>query len=207
MSSFYERHILPHAIGCACGTRLIQRQRTKIVPRATGAVLELGIGGGLNFPYYDSARVTSVTGIDPSEPLRRRAAGAPRDAGLAVNILPGDAEDLPFGDDSFDTIVCTFTLCSVRSPSQVLREARRVLRRGGQFLFSEHGLAPDPSVQRWQRRLEPLWTRLAGGCHLTRPVAASVVAAGFRMVDVQTMYLPKTPRIVGWLEWGCAQHT
>jgi ubiquinone/menaquinone biosynthesis C-methylase UbiE len=170
-------------------------------------VLELGIGGGLNLQFYDRARVTSVMGVDPSEPLRRRAAAAPREAGLAVTVLPGEAENLPFADSSFDTVVCTFTLCSVRSPARTLCEARRVLRPGGMFLFFEHGLAPDRSVARWQRRLEPLWTRLAGGCHLTRPVTASVVAADFQMVDVQAMYLPKTPRILGWSEWGCAQRT
>jgi ubiquinone/menaquinone biosynthesis C-methylase UbiE len=207
VSSFYERHILPRAIRCACGTRLIRRQRAKIVPRATGAVLELGIGGGLNLPFYDRARVTSITGIDPSEPLRRQAAAAAREAGLVVRVLPGEAESLPFADRSFDTVVCTFTLCSVHSHARALHEARRVLRPGGLFLFFEHGLAPDPDVERWLRRLEPLWARLAGGCHLTRPVAANVTTAGFQVVELQKMYLPKTPRILGWSEWGCARRT
>lgn len=207
MKSFYDRHVVPRAIGCACGTRLIQRQRAKVVPKASGAVLELGIGGGLNLRFYDRTRVTSVTGIDPSEPLRQRAEAAARTAGLAVSILAGEAENLPFADCSFDTVVCTFTLCSTHAPARALREAQRVLVPGGRFLFLEHGLAPDPRVQRWQRRLEPLWTRLAGGCHLTRPVAANVLAAGFRMVDVQAMYLAKIPRIIGWSEWGCAQRT
>lgn len=204
MTSFYERHVLPHVIGCACGARPIQRQRAKIVPKASGQVLELGIGGGLNLAFYDPARVASVTGVDPSEGLRKIAKAAPRPLGLKVEVLEGEAENLPFNADVFDTIVCTFTLCSVRSPQAALAEARRVLKPGGQFLFSEHGLSPDPKVQRWQRRIEPFWTPLAGGCHLTRPVTASIETAGFSIESVETMYLPKTPKVLGWCEWGAA---
>jgi ubiquinone/menaquinone biosynthesis C-methylase UbiE len=186
---------------------VIQRQGAKVVPRASGVLLELGIGGGQDVPIYDHAWVTSVTGVDPSEPLRRRAAAAAREARLAITVRRGEAENLPFAECSFDTVVCTFTLSSVDSSARALREARRVLRRGGHLLLIEHGLAPDAGVECWQRRLEPLWTRLAAGCHLTTPVTASIVAAAFRMVDVQKPYLPKTPRIVGWSEWGCAPRT
>jgi ubiquinone/menaquinone biosynthesis C-methylase UbiE len=204
MTSFYERKILPHVIGCACGARPIQRQRAKVVPAARGRVLELGIGGGLNLAFYDPKCVQSVTGVDPSDGLRRIANGAPRPHGLAVEVLDGEAEGLPFDVGAFDTVVCTFTLCSVRSPQASLTEARRVLKPGGQFLFSEHGLSPDPKAERWQRRVEPLWTRLAGGCHLTRPVAATIEAAGFSLQKLETMYLPKVPKILGWCEWGAA---
>jgi ubiquinone/menaquinone biosynthesis C-methylase UbiE len=205
MASFYERHILPHVIGCACGARPIQRQRVKIVPKASGQVLELGIGGGLNLAFYDPARVASVTGVDPSEGLRQIAEAAPRPAGIRVDVLEGEAENLPFDAASFDTIVCTFTLCSVRSPQAALAEALRVLRPDGQFLFSEHGLSPDPKIQRWQRRLEPFWTPVAGGCHLTRPIAGSITAAGFSVETVEAMYLPKAPKVLGWCEWGTAR--
>jgi ubiquinone/menaquinone biosynthesis C-methylase UbiE len=205
MPTFYERHILPHVINCACSAKPIRYQRRKIVPSAGGRVLELGIGGGLNLAFYDPARVESVTGVDPSEGLRRKALAAPRASGLKVEVRDGEGESLPFDDGQFDTVVCTFTLCSVRSPSAVLAEARRVLKPDGSFLFSEHGLSPDIDVQRWQRRLEPAWKRIAGGCHLTRPVAASIVAAGFAVRSVETMYLPGTPRPLGWAEWGVAQ--
>jgi ubiquinone/menaquinone biosynthesis C-methylase UbiE len=205
IGKFYERHILPHVIGCACGSRPIQRQRAKIVPLASGRVLELGIGGGLNLAFYDATRVKSVTGVDPSEGLRQIASAAPRAAGLNVEILDGEAENLPFDAASFDTITCTFTLCSVRSPQAALSEARRVLKPGGQLLFSEHGLSPDHETQRWQRRLEPIWSPLAGGCHLTRPIAASIESAGFMIESIETMYLPKTPKILGWCEWGAAR--
>lgn len=204
MASFYERHILPHLIGCACGAAPIQRQRAKIVPKASGQVLELGIGGGLNLAFYDPARVQSVTGVDPSEGLRRMAKAAPRPAGLKVQVMDGEAENLPFDGGTFDTIVCTFTLCSVHSPQAALAEARRVLKPGGQFLFSEHGLSPEIKIQRWQRRIEPFWTPLAGGCHLTRPVAGSIRAAGFAVATVEAMYLPKAPKVLGWCEWGTA---
>jgi len=203
-ASFYERHILPHVIGCACGSRPIQRQRAKVVPLAIGRVLELGIGGGLNLAFYDPARVGSVTGVDPSAELRQIAQAAPRPAGLKVEIFDGRAEDLPFAPATFDTIVCTFTLCSVASPQAALREARRVLKPGGKLLFSEHGLAPDEAPRRWQHRLEPLWSKIAGGCHLTRPVAATIARAGFTLEHVETMYLPKTPKPLGWCEWGIA---
>jgi len=205
VSSFYDRQILPRLIGCACGAKPIRRQRAKIVPRARGRVLELGIGGGLNLAFYDPDRVESVTGVDPSEGLRSLAEDAPRPAGLTVEIVAGRAEALSFDSQSFDTVVCTFTLCSVQNPAAVLAEARRVLKASGTFLYSEHGLSPDPGVQRWQRRIEPLWRPLAGGCHLTRPVTASIEAAGLVIEAVETMYLPGAPRAFGWCEWGEAR--
>ncbi|MEW6019078.1 MAG: class I SAM-dependent methyltransferase [Pseudomonadota bacterium] len=205
MASFYERHILPHIIGCACASPAIMRQRALVVPQAAGRVLELGVGGGLNLRYYDPARVEGVFGVDPSAELRAIAAAAPRADGLAVEVRKGVAEALPFEDASFDTIVCTFTLCSVQSPAAALAEARRVLKPGGRFLFCEHGLAPDPGVARWQRRVEPLWKRLAGGCHLTRPVSGTLETAGLMPRRLEQMYLPKAPRLLGWVEWGEAR--
>ena len=204
MSSLYERYILPHVIGCACGAPPIRALRAKIVPQATGKVLELGIGGGLNLAFYDAARVSSVTGVDPSEALRAKAAAAPRSAGLRVEILDGLGEALPFDDASFDTAVCTFTLCSVDSPEAALLEARRVLKPGGKLLFSEHGLAPDIGVRRWQYRLEPFWKPFAGGCHLTRSAGALIEAAGFRLGDLDGKYLRSLPRFLGWSECGMA---
>ncbi|WP_339871497.1 class I SAM-dependent methyltransferase [uncultured Brevundimonas sp.] len=205
MAAFYDRHILPHVIGCACGAGPIRHQRAKVVPRARGRVLELGIGGGLNLAFYDPAQVDSVTGVDPSEGLRRKALNAPRPDGLKVAVLDGAAEALPFEDSDFDTVVCTFTLCSVASTDATLAEARRVLRPGGRLLYAEHGLSPDPQVARWQRRIEPVWKPLAGGCHLTRPVSATIAASGFELIDPACMYLPNTPRVLGWSEWGEAR--
>lgn len=202
MASFYDRHILPRVIGCACANPAIMRQRAKVVPGARGRVLELGIGGGLNLRYYDPTAVEAVFGVDPSAELRAVAASAPRPEGLKVDVREGVAEDLPFASGGFDTIVCTFTLCSVQSPAAALAEARRVLKPGGRMLFCEHGLAPEPTIARWQGRIEPVWKRLAGGCHLTRPVAGTLEAAGLTIDRLETMYLPKAPKVLGWSEWG-----
>ena len=148
-----------------------------------------------------------MSGVDPSEAMRQRASSAARPAGLSVEVRDGTAEALPFEDASFDSVVCTYTLCSVQDPATALSEAMRVLRPGGRFLFCEHGLAPDPGVTKWQRRVEPVWKAMAGGCHLTRPVAASLEKAGFRLDGVDSMYLPGTPKIAGWNEWGQARPT
>ncbi|MFD3263420.1 class I SAM-dependent methyltransferase [Phenylobacterium ferrooxidans] len=204
MSSFYSRKILPGLLTCACSSPPMMKQRAKIVPRASGRVLELGIGMGLNLAFYNPAAVTTVVGVDPSPELLALAEAAPRAPGLAVEVAEGTAEALPFEDGSFDTVVCTFTLCSVHTPAAALTEARRVLKPGGEFLFCEHGLAPDADVARWQRFWDPLWSRMAGGCHIIRPVAAALPAAGLKVDWLETMYLPGTPRIAGWNEWGRA---
>jgi ubiquinone/menaquinone biosynthesis C-methylase UbiE len=205
MPSLYDRFVLPNLLTCACSSPPMMKQRAKIVPKAQGRVLELGIGMGLNLAFYDPARVSGVVGVDPSPGLRAAALAAPRDPELVVTVEDGTAEALPFEDASFDTVVCTFTLCSVHTPAAALAQARRVLKPTGTFLFCEHGLAPDDHIAKWQRRIEPLWKRLAGGCHLTRPVASAIVTSGFRLESVQMMYVPRTPRIAGWNEWGAAR--
>jgi len=202
MTSSHDRHIMPRLIGCACASKPIMKQRVKVVPKADGKVLELGIGGGMNLQFYDPSKVESVSGVDPSDELRAFALAAERPEGLKVDIQKGTAESLPFEDASFDCVVCTFTLCSVQSPTAALAEAKRVLRPGGRFLFCEHGLAPDADVSKWQRRLEPAWKAIAGGCHLTRPITSSVMGAGFTVTGSERMYLPGTPRVLGWSEWG-----
>ena len=194
---------MPRLIGLACTQPPIMQRRARIVPRARGDVLEYGVGGGANLALYDPAQVRSLTGIDPSDPLLARARAAPR-AAVPVRIEQGIAEALPFADQSFDTVVTIFTLCSVADPARALAEARRVLKPGGILLFLEHGLAPDPGPCRWQHRLEPVWKRIAGGCHLTRPVAAAIAAAGFCLGDVEQGYMEKAPRVLGWIEMGSA---
>ncbi len=204
MASFYERAILPRLISCSCGGKAIGTLRAKVIPLARGRVLELGVGAGPNLALYDPDKVEAVIAVDPSEELRKRARAAARPRGLSVTILRGAAEALPFDDAEFDTVVCTFTLCSVTAPEPALAETRRVLRPNGRLLFCEHGLSPDLGVARWQSRLEPLWKRLAGGCHLTRTVAPAIAAAGFRIERRDARYLRGAPRFAGWCEWGSA---
>lgn len=202
MASLYERWVFPWLINCACSGPAIARQRAKVVPGAAGRVLELGMGSALNLPFYDPAAVTRLDAVEPSAELRSMARRAAEGAGLAAEIVEGRAEALPFEAGRFDCVVCTFTLCSVQDPAAALAETRRVLKPAGRLLFCEHGLAPDADVVKWQRRLEPVWKRLACGCHLTRPVTTAIAAAGFRVIRQETMYLPGAPRWAGWNEWG-----
>ncbi len=202
MASLWQSYFVPRLICAFCAGPSIMKQRAKVVPLAAGRVLELGIGGGLNLSFYDPVKVSEVVGVDPSPELRARAEQAVRAEGLAVSVQAGAAESLPFEDASFDCVVCTFTLCSVASPSAAAAEARRVLKPGGRLLYCEHGLAPDADVVKWQRRLEPMWRPFAGGCHLTRPITAPIEAAGFSLGERNSMYLPGAPRWAGWNEWG-----
>jgi ubiquinone/menaquinone biosynthesis C-methylase UbiE len=204
MASFYDRVILPPLLKCACSTGPIMKQRAKVVPKASGKVLELGIGMGLNLSFYDPDKVSGVTGVDPAPELRAIALAAPRDPRLAVDVQDGTAEALPFETASFDSVVCTYTLCSIHNPAAALAEARRVLKPGGRLFYCEHGLSPDPGLARWQRRWEPLWKRMAGGCRLTRPITSAIEVAGFKADWTDSMMLPKSPPIAAWNEWGSA---
>jgi SAM-dependent methyltransferase len=172
----WDARIYPHLLDRVCGTDAISVERRRCIAAATGQVLEVGVGSGLNVPLFDSAVVTDVVGVDPSEPLLARAAARP--ATVPVELRHAVAEALPFDAGRFDTVVFTYTLCSVDDPRQALREARRVLRPGGRVLFVEHGLSPDPSIARWQRRLTPVWRTVSGNCHLDRDVPRELEAAG-----------------------------
>ena len=203
MANWWEKKVVPHIIRLACGCQMFDPLREPVVGRADGRVLELGVGAGANLRWYDRTRVSGITAIEPSAELREMAKAAALELGLGLNVLDAGAEALPFADASFDTVVCTYTLCTVGDEVQSLREARRVLRPGGQLLFCEHGLAPDAGVARWQRRIEPLWTPVFGGCHLSRPVRGSIERF-FRVDQWQGAYAEKSPRVFGWMESGCA---
>lgn len=175
----WSRHVVPLLVEKACRSTTILEERRRWIPRARGYVLELGVGSGLNLAFYDAAAVTRVTAIDPSPPLLARAAPRATAAPVPVELVEAAAELLPFDAGAFDTVVVTYTLCSVADPLAALREVRRVLRPGGDFIIVEHGLAPDASTRRWQHRLTPMWRRVAGGCRLDRDVAALLRAADF----------------------------
>ena len=205
LKGWYEANIMPKLITCACSQGQVMKRRSAVVPLARGDVFELGCGGGINHEFYDTRAITSYAGIDPHEGLLDATRAAARDKGWAADLRQGRGEAIPFGDASFDCVVCTFTLCSVDEPAQVMRELRRILRPGGQMLFLEHGLAPDADVRRWQERIEPVWKRLAGGCHLNRPIASALDGAGFAVDKLGEGYTPKNPHFAGWMEWGIAR--
>ena len=205
MNGWWDRHVVPMLIGCACAQGQIMKARSRIVPRSSGDVLELGCGGGINMQFYDPSRITSLAGIDPSPVLLGASRAAAAALGITADIREGIGEALPFADACFDTVLITFTLCSVSAPAAVLSEVRRVLRPSGRILFLEHGAAPDHEVATWQRRIEPIWQRLSGNCHLTRPITDTYARAEFAITPGGSGYLPKTPRPFGWIEWGEAR--
>jgi ubiquinone/menaquinone biosynthesis C-methylase UbiE len=199
---WYARYVLPKLIDAACSQKPMRALRQRYVPRARGDVLEIGIGSGLNLPHYGPA-VTAITGLDPSPELNalalERAAALP----VPVAVLPASGEAIPAEDARFDTIVCTWTLCSIPNVYAALREMRRVLKPGGELLFIEHGHAPDVGVARWQRRLEPLWKRIGGGCHLSRKADELIGDAGFVVKELDTGYEPG-PRFAAFMYHGVA---
>ena len=201
----YDRYILPGLINAACSARPINRQRMKIVPQAEGVVLELGFGSGLNLPYYDAGKVTRLIALEPSLGMLAKAEDKAKEAKFPVDVLAETAEKLSLDDESVDTVLVTYSLCTIPDPVSALRAARRVLKPGGRLLFCEHGKAPDEGVFRWQRRIEPVWKVIGGGCHLTREIPKLVTAAGFGVDALETMYLPKSPRWAGFNYWGSAR--
>ncbi len=205
VAQWYDRVVLPKVVSLGCGTEEVAELRGEVVPLAAGAVFEIGCGGGFNQALYDSDAITSFAGIDPNGSLLEAARGRAKDKGWKADIREGKGEAIPFGNGSFDTVVCTYTLCSVDDTKQVLSELRRVLKPGGRMLFLEHGKAPDSGPAKWQRRIEPVWKRLAGNCHLTREIGNSIRAAGFEVEPIGQGYFEKAPKWAGWMEWGVAR--
>ena len=200
----YERYVLPHLINMSCGAPPILKQREKVVPRAEGRVLEIGMGSGLNLSFYDPNKVELVFGLEPSEGMRRKAQKNLAAAAVEVKWLDLPGEEIPLDDKSVDTVVLTYTLCTIPDYRAALAGMRRVLKPGGTLLFCEHGEAPDESVQRWQARINPFWKKIAGGCNLNRRIASDIEEAGFSIGKLETMYLPNTPRIAAFNYWGDA---
>ena len=190
---FYERRILPRLIDLAMRQQQLGALRERVVGAAQGRVLEVGIGSGRNLPFYRRS-VDRVLGVDPSERLLAMARSRAAWTHFPVELREAPAEELPLDDRAVDAVVMTWTLCSVADPDRALAEIRRVLRPGGSLLFVEHGLAPEPRVQRWQDRLTPLWRKVAGGCHLNRAVDRLIARSGLRLVELETGYLIRGPR-------------
>ena len=199
----YARHVLPCLLHAAMRQDVLRPFRARVAGAAEGRVLEIGIGSGLNLPLYGAA-VRELVGIDPSAALLGRARRAAAGARMPVGLVEGSAEALAFEDASFDAVVTTWSLCMIPDAGRALAEARRVLRPGGSLLFVEHGRAPEPGVARWQDRLDPLWSRIAGGCHLNRPMDALLRRNGFRLDALATCRVPG-PRTHTFLYEGRAR--
>lgn len=205
--NLYERFLLPSLVTSACSCSPIDKQRQKIVPAAAGVVLELGFGAGLNLPHYDASKVSKLYALEPSPGMVKRASDRLREAPFNVEILTETAENMPLGPKSVDTVLVTYSLCTIPGAVAALEAAHSTLKPTGRLLFCEHGLSPDQGVQRWQRRIEPAWKVIGGGCHLSRDIPALIRSAGFTIDTLDTMYLPKSPKWAGYNYWGSARAT
>jgi len=201
---FYERRILPHVINLAMDTKVLMEERTRCLRDVKGVVLEIGFGTGLNLPHYPRT-VTRVVGVDPSETSVRLARKRIAASSFPVETIGLSAEKLPVPDGSFESIVSTFTLCTIPDVGGGLLEIRRALSPSGRFYFVEHGRAEEPQVERWQRRLNAINKRLLGGCNLTRPISALIEQAGFEIERLEKSYMKDAPKFAGFLYRGVAK--
>lgn len=201
---FYDKHVMPTLVGAACGSSPIRRQREKVVPHANGRVLEVGVGPGLNLPHYDAAKVEHLWALEPNTQMRKKAAKRVDNTDFSLEWLDLSGEEIPLDKHSVDTVVLTYTLCTISDWQAALAQMKRVMKPGAKLLFCEHGAAPDAAVQRWQRRLNPAWKALAGGCHLNRDIPALLREGGFVIQQMHSSYLPKSPRFASYNYWGYA---
>ena len=201
--NLYEKHILPNLVHFACSLPSAMLQREKIVPLARGRVLEVGVGSGLNLPYYDAGKVSKLWGLDPSPEMLRRAAARARSVGFEVELIALPGEEIPLENNSVDTALVTYTLCTIADVGRTLQEMARVLKPEGHMLFCEHGAAPTVSVRRWQDFINPVWKRLGGGCHLNREIPKLIEQDGFRIETLEASYIPGW-RPASYNYWGTA---
>jgi len=201
--SWYSERVLPHLIDFACSASPNQKQRQKIVPDAAGDILEIGFGSGLNVPFYDPSKVRKIWALEPSAGMRRKAQAALDDTEMDIEFIDLPGEQIPLDDNSVDTVLVTYTLCTIPDAEAALQGMRRVLKPSGRLLFIEHGKAPDEDVLRWQNRLNPVWSRIAGGCQMNRDIPALIKAGGFDIKLDERMYIPGA-RVLCYNFWGTA---
>ena len=202
--SLYDKYVLPKFLNCACGSNPVSRQRQKVVTLVEGKVLEVGVGTGLNLPFYDKSKIDELWGLDPSEELSDMARKVADRENIVVNFISSGAEEIPLPDSYFDSVLITYTMCTIPEVARANKEIKRVLKRGGKLIFCEHGEAPDENIRKWQKRINPFWGKLAGGCNINRKIPSLIQNAGFEIVELEEMYLPKTPKIAGYNYWGYA---
>lgn len=202
--AFFKDHIYPHLVALLGNPKSIQEIRQRVVPLAEGNVLEIGVGPGVNFVHYDAARVNKVYALEPNPGMLRRAAEQQRKTRLNVEFLDLPGERIPLPDASVETVVSTFSLCTIPGVVQAIAGVGRVLKPGGKFIFFEHGLAPEPSVQRWQKRTEPLFRWVFEGCHVTRDIPDLVRKGGFTIEQIDAGYVSPFPKSGSYCRWGVA---
>ena len=198
---FYDKNILPQVINSSCNSKPIDYQRKKIIPQAKGLVLEIGIGPGSNLKHYEQNNVKKIIGVDPSTELNKIAIKRAEKHNLTVEFLIESADNLSVPDNSIDTVVSTYALCSIPNPSMTLKEIHRVLKPTGRFIFSEHGLAPDTSVSFIQNGIDFFYPKIAGGCHLNRYIAILLTQNSFKIAKLDYMYLPATQKFLDYNSW------
>ncbi len=201
---FYRDHIYPHLVSVLGDPKPIQQVRQRVIPLAKGDVLEIGVGPGVNFVHYDPSRVSRVYALEPNPGMIRLAEKQVQETKLKVEFLDLPGERIPLEDRSVDTVVSTFTLCTIPGVVEAIRGIGRVLKPGGKFIFFEHGLSPDPRVQRWQKRSEPIPHWLFEGCHVTRDIPSLITNGGFHIEQMETAYLAPFPKSWTYCFWGTA---
>ena len=201
----YNKYILPKFLNCACGSKPINYQREKIVPLAEGVVLDIGIGSGLNIPYYNKSKIDYLYGLDPSDELLNLAKPLAQKNELEIEFLQCGAEAIPLPNNSVDTVVITYTLCTIPDTQLSTKEIIRVLKPSGKLLFCEHGIAPDINVAKWQKRINPIWSKIVGGCNLNRDIPKLIRSSGLKISKMEEMYIPSTPKFAGYNYWGVAK--
>ena len=200
----YQKYMLPGMTHFVCGLKPTMKQREKVVPLAEGRVLEIGIGSGLNLPHYTPGKIEHLWGLDPSREILALAEKHRVPVDFDIEFIEAPAESIPLDNNSADSAIITYTLCTIPSVLQALEEVRRVLRPNGRLIFCEHGAAPDRNVRRWQDALTPAWKVVGGGCHLNRQIPELLEQGGFKIQEMETMYIP------GWKPacfnyWGIAK--
>jgi ubiquinone/menaquinone biosynthesis C-methylase UbiE len=203
--SYYEERILPHIINRACSMGQVMKLRSQLVPRARGRVLEVGMGSGINLEFYNPKAVEMVYGLEPSEGMRRKALNNLKRSPIKVEWLDLPGEQIPLDDNSVDTVLLTFTLCTIPDWHTALLQMKRVLKPQGELLFLEHGEAPHEKTRKWQHRVTPTWKKVFGGCHLNRHIADLIREAGFELQELENLYIPKAPKITGYIYKGVAR--
>ena len=202
--SLYDRYILPHLLNCTCNQKPVIHQRRKVVPHAKGNILEIGIGSGLNIPFYEAEGIDKIWGIDPTEELVAMAKNQVKDDTPDIELIISKAEEIDFDDAFFDTILMTYTMCTIINLSEAFTELKRVIKPTGKLIFCEHGMAPDKNVIKWQNRINTFWPKISGGCNINKEIPSIIESSGFSILDLENMYLPKTPKVLGYNYWGTA---